>query len=75
MVDVTPPGVYFGYAQISARRSDDHVDGPSSGTLNEDQTKVHPMVMSLGWNPFYKNEKLTAVSHPPHFVLLFPQIS
>lgn len=63
MVDVTPPGVYFGYAQVSPSRSDDQVDGPSSGTLDEEQTKVHPMVMSLGRNPFYKNEKLTAVRH------------
>jgi riboflavin kinase len=61
MVDITPPGVYFGYAQVSARRSDDQVDGPSSGTLDEGQTQVYPMVMSLGWNPFYKNKKLTAV--------------
>jgi len=66
MVDVTPPGVYFGYAQISARRSDDEVDAPSSGTLDEEQTRVHPMVMSLGWNPFYKNEKLTAEIHIMH---------
>jgi len=66
MVDITPPGVYFGYAQVSARRSDDQVNGPSSGTLEEEQTKVHPMVMSLGWNPFYKNEKLTAEIHVMH---------
>jgi len=66
MVDVTPPGVYFGYAQVSPRCSDNRVDGPSSGTLGEDQTQVHPMVMSLGWNPFYKNEKLTAEIHIMH---------
>ena len=63
MVNATPLGVYFGYAQISPRRSDDQVDGPSSGTLDEEQTEVHPMVMSLGKNPYYKNEKLTAVRH------------
>ena len=63
MADVTPPGVYFGYAQISAHRSDDQVDGPSSGILDEEQTIVYPMVMSLGRNPFYGNEKLTAVRH------------
>jgi len=66
MADVTPPGVYFGYAQISAHRSDDQVDGPSSGTLDEEQTRVHPMVMSLGWNPFYRNQKLTAEIHIMH---------
>jgi riboflavin kinase len=63
MVDVAPLGVYFGYAQVSARRCDHQVDGPSSGTLSEEKTVVHPMVMSLGWNPFYKNKKLTAVRH------------
>jgi riboflavin kinase len=63
MVHVTPQGVYFGYAQVSARRSDHRVDGPSSGTLSEEQTKVHPMVMSLGQNPFYGNKELTAVRH------------
>jgi riboflavin kinase len=26
-----------------------------------DDLKVFPMAMSLGWNPFYKNERLTAV--------------
>jgi len=66
MVDVTPLGVYFGYAQISAHRSDDQVDGPSSGTLDEEETGVYPMVMSLGTNPFYGNEKLTAEIHIMH---------
>ena len=69
MVDATPPGVYFGYAQISARRSDDNVNGPSSGTLDEERTKVHPMVMSLGKNPFYGNEKLSAVCRTRHIAL------
>jgi len=71
MVDVTPQGVYFGYAQVSACRSDDQVDAPSSGTLDEEQTEVHPMVMSLGRNPFYGNEKLTAVRHSFTILLRF----
>lgn len=29
--------------------------------LRPEDTKVLPMVMSLGWNPFYRNERLTAV--------------
>lgn len=29
--------------------------------VGNDQT-VYPMVMSLGWNPYYKNEKRSAVS-------------
>jgi len=66
MVDVTPPGVYFGYAQVSAHCSDHQSDGASTAALDEEQTKVHPMVMSLGWNPFYKNKKLTAEIHVMH---------
>ena len=27
----------------------------------EEREKVHPMVMSIGWNPFYNNETRTAV--------------
>jgi len=60
MVEVTPPGVYFGYAQIPASP-----DGSPSDALDEGRNKVHPMVMSLGRNPFYKNEKLTAVCRSP----------
>jgi len=29
--------------------------------LCDEDSKVLPMVMSLGWNPFYKNERMTAV--------------
>jgi Riboflavin kinase len=47
MSSVCKPGVYFGYAQVYG--------------LSGQEGKVHPMVMSLGWNPFYKNERLTAV--------------
>lgn len=47
MSSVCKPGVYFGYAQVYG--------------LSGEECKVHPMVMSLGWNPFYKNERLTAV--------------
>lgn len=38
-------GVYYGWAKV---------DGV-------DNDEVHPMAMSVGWNPYYKNEKLTAV--------------
>ncbi|KAI9466789.1 riboflavin kinase [Lactarius psammicola] len=52
MTSVCKPGVYFGYAQVYG--------------LSEQEGKVHPMVMSLGWNPFYKNERLTAEIHIMH---------
>lgn len=43
-------GVHYGYARV--------ILGEEEGKSNE----VLPMVMSIGWNPYYKNEKRTAVS-------------
>ncbi|KAI0347491.1 riboflavin kinase [Trametopsis cervina] len=59
MSEVTQTGVYYGYAQVAPTR-----DGESP--LNEEDVVVHPMVMSLGWNPFYKNKQLTAEIHLMH---------
>ena len=56
----TTTGIYFGYAQVQdgkIKSGEEAVD-----LLCEEDTKVYPMAMSLGWNPFYKNEKLSAVS-------------
>lgn len=57
MTSTVEIGIYFGYAQV-------HRSCPQgqAAPLPEDDLKVWPMVMSLGWNPFYKNKKLTAVS-------------
>lgn len=57
---VTQTGVYYGFAQVSSSKGDEAL-------LSEEDTLVHPMVMSLGWNPFYKNKQLTAVSAPRRF--------
>ncbi|CAG8668192.1 10712_t:CDS:2 [Dentiscutata erythropus] len=35
-----------------------------------DDSSVYPMVMSLGWNPYYKNEKKSAEVHIMH---VFPE--
>ncbi|OCH93550.1 riboflavin kinase [Obba rivulosa] len=59
MSSVTQPGVYYGYAQVSREK-----DGKA--VLPEEDGQVFPMVMSLGWNPFYKNQKLTAEIHIMH---------
>ena len=48
---VAKTGIYFGYAQVLPDKE---------GWPAEDKM-VYPMVMSLGLNPFYKNERLTAV--------------
>ncbi|BEI87146.1 hypothetical protein CcaverHIS002_0704920 [Cutaneotrichosporon cavernicola] len=34
--------------------------------LAEEDGKVWPMVMSVGWNPYFKNEKITAEVHIMH---------
>ncbi|CAE6480488.1 unnamed protein product [Rhizoctonia solani] len=55
MTSVAKPGIYFGYARVHFTDK-----GPES------DRKVWPMVMSMGWNPYYKNEKLTAEVHIMH---------
>ncbi|KIY65445.1 riboflavin kinase [Cylindrobasidium torrendii FP15055 ss-10] len=52
LVELCKPGVYYGYAQVPGAPGQDG--------------KVYPMAMSLGWNPFYKNERLTAEIHIMH---------
>ncbi len=47
--------MYYGYAQVAREKEGESV-------LSEEDGKVFPMVMSLGLNPFYKNERLSAVS-------------
>lgn len=47
-------GVYFGYAKVGKRRREVGEEGVGDGV-------VRPMVMSVGWNPVYKNVKRTAV--------------
>ncbi|KAH8830669.1 riboflavin kinase [Flagelloscypha sp. PMI_526] len=59
MSNTTQTGVYYGYAQVIPP-----AETPTD--LCVDDLKVFPMVMSLGWNPFYRNEKLTAEIHILH---------
>lgn len=42
----------------------DSVEGDitSPKRLDKEDGRVWPMVMSVGWNPYFKNEKITAVS-------------
>jgi len=59
MSAVAKTGVYYGYAQLLPSNG-------NQGSLRPEDFKVWPMVMSLGWNPFYKNERLTAEIHVMH---------
>lgn len=56
MTQVTQTGVYYGFARVFPEKDGQKV-------LSDEESQVYPMVMSLGWNPFYKNEKLTAEIH------------
>jgi len=62
MTSVTTTGIYFGYARV-----DPIVECTGQpGEVKDKELETYPMVMSLGWNPFYKNEKLTAEVHIMH---------
>merc|ERR1711939_29218 len=53
--DSLESGVYYGFARVKHERS------PASAS-----DEVHPMVMSIGWNPYYKNVRRTAEVHILH---------
>ncbi|KAH0529211.1 hypothetical protein TsFJ059_003981 [Trichoderma semiorbis] len=57
-----PSGVYFGYASLALPPS--HPDHPSSAPSGA--FTVFPMVMSIGYNPFYKNTVRSAEVHILH---------
>lgn len=65
-------GVYFGFVKVYKSETPevedktvDRVDGKSSVTLNygrylePNDLEILPMVMSLGWNPYYGNKEKT----------------
>ncbi|KAJ1509466.1 riboflavin kinase [Coelomomyces lativittatus] len=47
-------GIYFGWASVNVKKEEDLMNN------------VYPMVMSLGWNPFFKNQKRSAEVHIIH---------
>jgi len=51
-------GIYYGYSQILSSQLD------SLSSAQDDE--IFPMVMSLGWNPYYKNDKRSAEVHVIH---------
>uniref|UniRef100_L2G9Q1 Riboflavin kinase n=1 Tax=Colletotrichum fructicola (strain Nara gc5) TaxID=1213859 RepID=L2G9Q1_COLFN len=66
-IDDTKSGVYFGWASLALPAS--HPDrvaaghGPAQPTL---EFQLYPMVMSIGYNPFYKNTVRSAEVHVLH---------
>ncbi|GAA5912056.1 riboflavin kinase [Sporobolomyces salmoneus] len=67
--DTLSTGVYFGFARVleseTATRESKKSAFNGGGEKGEDD-KVHPMVMSIGWNPFYNNDTRTAEVHILH---------
>ncbi|GAA5902770.1 hypothetical protein JCM6882_004061 [Rhodosporidiobolus microsporus] len=70
-------GVYFGYARVldpalelaggQSAFPDGGVGGEAAGESEQGvHDEVHPMVMSIGWNPFYNNDTRTAEVHILH---------
>ncbi|EGO01659.1 hypothetical protein SERLA73DRAFT_85449 [Serpula lacrymans var. lacrymans S7.3] len=57
--DITTTGVYYGFAQVSPPKDQE-------SAFSAEDAHVLPMAMSIGWNPFYKNERLTAEVHLMH---------
>ncbi|KAH9240425.1 hypothetical protein K456DRAFT_1825492 [Colletotrichum gloeosporioides 23] len=66
-IDDIKSGVYFGWASLALPAS--HPDrvaaghGPAQPTL---EFQLYPMVMSIGYNPFYKNTVRSAEVHVLH---------
>lgn len=61
IADITS-GVYFGYASLALPAG--HPD--RAAAASEAAYLVYPMVMSIGYNPFYKNDVRSAEVHVLH---------
>ncbi|KAL2756022.1 hypothetical protein ACRALDRAFT_1070824 [Sodiomyces alcalophilus JCM 7366] len=61
-IDDVKSGVYFGWASLSL--PPDHPDRPSGS--DAPAFLLYPMVMSIGYNPFYKNTVRSAEVHVLH---------
>lgn len=75
-LDSLETGIYFGWCQLSPNESSDKdVIERNNGkkikfnnglNLNDKELEVLPMVMSIGWNPFYENKQKAAEVHVLH---------
>ncbi|QNP96313.1 Riboflavin kinase [Yarrowia lipolytica] len=78
VLDALDTGIYYGLVQIlktdkpsekktSEFQKDRVVDFQYTNKLNDQEINaVLPMVMSVGWNPFYKNDQKSAEIHIIH---------
>lgn len=69
-MDRLEPGIYFGWCKLLDLDSNQNLPKDNSWakdfTFSQKEFQVLPMVMSIGWNPFYKNEKKAAEIHIIH---------
>ncbi|OAQ97688.1 hypothetical protein LLEC1_07245 [Akanthomyces lecanii] len=63
--DITS-GVYFGYASLALPASHPQHAPPAAASSSSSPFSVFPMVMSIGYNPFYKNTVRSAEVHVLH---------
>ncbi|PQE07651.1 Riboflavin kinase protein [Rutstroemia sp. NJR-2017a BBW] len=61
-IDSAASGVYFGYASLDPSPS----PSTPSTTTSPSLPTIYPMVMSIGYNPFYKNTVRSAEVHLLH---------
>ena len=57
-ISTMPSGVYFGWASLSLPASH-----PNASPMPGSSFSLYPMVMSIGYNPFYKNTVRSAEVH------------
>jgi riboflavin kinase len=60
-LDTLPSGVYFGWASLCLPSH--HPDYAPPKTAESSSYSLYPMVMSIGYNPFYKNTVRSAEVH------------
>ncbi|KAM9898104.1 hypothetical protein OXX69_010013 [Metschnikowia pulcherrima] len=75
-LDALETGIYFGWCKIVPRnKASESVVERSNGkkivfdngtNLQHTDLEVQPMVMSIGWNPFYENKQKAAEVHVMH---------
>ena len=54
------------YKSLTALRAASGSDGEEKQGMSNDKGAVYPMVMSIGWNPFYKNTVRSVEVHIMH---------
>ncbi|TDZ61487.1 Riboflavin kinase [Colletotrichum trifolii] len=70
-IDTAKSGVYFGYASLALPTSHPDRTAPPTGSGSAPAQphldfQIYPMVMSIGYNPFYKNTVRSAEVHVLH---------